>query len=142
MLGALAVLGDLCEVAGQHSDDLVDLRARIVAQRSNGGRRRLLQLIEQFDREASEVVDEVERVLDLVGDAGGELPECGHLLRVHQAGLRALQFTRAYLDKALQPLRCSSALGKQCIALGGVIAENFEGASHCGDFIAAFGANR
>ncbi len=74
-VGAPAVLGDLVEVAGQHLDRLVDLGARVLVERGEGRRRRLLQFVQQFDREAGEVVDEVERVLDLVGDAGGELAE-------------------------------------------------------------------
>jgi hypothetical protein len=32
-----------------------------------------LQFIDQFDRNAREVIDEIERVLDLMGNAGGEL---------------------------------------------------------------------
>ena len=60
-------------------------------------RRRRLQLVEQFDREPGEVVDEIERVLDLVGDPGGQLAERGHLLGVDQARLRRLQFAQRRL---------------------------------------------
>ena len=42
-----------------------------------------------------EVVDEVERVLDLVRDAGGELAQRGHLLGLDQIGLGGLQFAKA-----------------------------------------------
>ena len=42
-------------------------------------------------RQLGEIVDEVERVLDLVRDAGGELAERRHLLRLHQPVLRAAQ---------------------------------------------------
>ena len=38
-----------------------------------------------------EIVDEIERVLDLVRNAGGELAERGELLRLHQAVLRGAQ---------------------------------------------------
>ena len=55
------------------------------------GRGGLLQLVQQLDRQAGEVVDEVQRVLDLVGDAGGELAERGHLLGLDQVGLGRLQ---------------------------------------------------
>ena len=61
-VGAPAVLGDLFEIAGQHLDDLVDIGALVVVERGQGGCGGLLQLLEQFDREAGEVVDEVERV--------------------------------------------------------------------------------
>ncbi len=74
-VGAPAVLGDLFEIAGQHPDDFVDLGARIIAERGDGRRGRLLQLVEQLDREPGEVVDEIKRVLDLVGDTGGQLAE-------------------------------------------------------------------
>ena len=58
---------------------------------ASAGRRGLLQLVQQLDRQAGEVVDEVERVLDLVRDAGGQLAERGHLLGLDQVGLRRLQ---------------------------------------------------
>jgi hypothetical protein len=61
------------------------------------GCRGLLQLVEQFDREAGKVVDEVERVLDLVGDAGGQLAERGHLLRLDQPVLGAAQIGKCGL---------------------------------------------
>ena len=50
-----------------------------------------LQLINQFGRHPREIVDEIERVLDLVRDAGGELTKRGELLRLHQAVLRGAQ---------------------------------------------------
>ena len=45
----------------------------------------------QFDRDRREIVDEIERVLDLVSDTGGQLAERGELLGLHQAILRGLQ---------------------------------------------------
>ena len=97
MLGALAVLGDLCEVAGQHSDDLVDFGARLLAERCHSGCRCLLQFVQQLDREPREIIDEVERVLDLVGNAGGQLAECRHLLGMQEAGLCRLQLAQCPL---------------------------------------------
>ena len=52
----------------------------------------LHQLVGQLDRELAEVVDEVERVFDFVGNPGGERPERGHLLGVDEVVLRGLQF--------------------------------------------------
>ena len=75
VVGALAVLGDFLEVAGQHLHRLIDLGARVSAECRDCRCRGLLQLVEQFDRQAGEIVDEVERVLDLVGDAGGQLTQ-------------------------------------------------------------------
>src|SRR5262249_49702452 len=55
------------------------------------------QLVQQFDREAGKIVDEVKRVLDLVRDAGGQLPERRHLLRMDQARLSYLQLAQCRL---------------------------------------------
>src|SRR5215470_17875723 len=78
-IGAASVLGDLYEIAGQHRYRLVDLGSLFVAEcidRWSGG---FLQFVEQLDREVGEIVDEIERVLDLVGDAGGQLAQRRHL---------------------------------------------------------------
>src|SRR5262249_38167821 len=67
-----------------------------------GTSKRLPQFINQFDRDAGEIVDEIERVLDLVSNARGELTKRGQFLRLHQAVLcgaqvlqRGDQFARA-----------------------------------------------
>ena len=67
------MLGDLVEIARQYCDRLVNVGALVSVERSDGLRRRSLQLVEQLDRERSKVVDEVQRVLDLVGDPGSQL---------------------------------------------------------------------
>ena len=85
------MFGDLVEIAGQHLDRLVDLGARVLVERGDARRGALLQLVEQFDRQPGEVVDEIERVLDLVRDAGGQLAQRRHLLCLDQIGLRRLQ---------------------------------------------------
>ncbi len=72
-VGAPAVLRDLLKIAGQHLHDLVDICALVVGERSQGRFCRFFELVEQFDRKPGEVVDEIERVLDLMGDAGGQL---------------------------------------------------------------------
>jgi hypothetical protein len=54
-------------------------------------------------------VDEVERVLDLVGDAGGQLAERRHLLSVQQARLGRLQFAQCALGSV--PRRADFGLG-------------------------------
>jgi hypothetical protein len=45
------------------------------------------ELLDQLQVHLREVVHEVERVLDLVGDPGGELAERGELFRLHELGL-------------------------------------------------------
>src|SRR5262249_12307258 len=89
-VGATTVFGDLFEIAGQHPDRLKDLGAFSSIQRADGRSRSFLQLVQKLDRETSEIVDEIERVLDLVGDAGGQLSKRRHLLRMDQARLRFL----------------------------------------------------
>ena len=107
-VGALAVLHDLVEIALQHIRNLVDLRPQLGVEVGSG--KRLPQFVNKLDRDGREVVDEIERVLDLVRDAGGQLPERGELLRLHQAVLRGAQllqrlrqFARAGLDVFKQP---------------------------------------
>ena len=103
VVGAPAVLGDFFEIAGQHLDRLVDLGALVLVERSDGRCGGLLQLVEQFDRQPGEVVDEVQRVLDLVGDPGGQLAERGHLLGLDQTGLRRLQVAIVQLRRRPVP---------------------------------------
>jgi hypothetical protein len=65
------VFGDLLEIAGQQFDGFVNLGALVLAECRDRRGRRLLQFVKQLDRQMGEVVDEVEWVLDLVGDPGG-----------------------------------------------------------------------
>ena len=88
-IGALAVLHHLLEIALQHVREFVDLFPRLVVEL--GRREHVVQLVDQFRRQRREIVDEVERVLDLVRDAGGELAERSKLLGLHQAVLRGAQ---------------------------------------------------
>jgi len=55
------------------------------------------QLVEQLGRQRGEIVDEIQRVLDLVRDAGGELAERRHLLGVDQARLDRLEIPQRRL---------------------------------------------
>ena len=55
------------------------------------GAENLDEFVEQFARERGEIVYEVQRILDLVRDAGGELAERGQLFRLHQPVLRLAQ---------------------------------------------------
>jgi hypothetical protein len=69
------------------------------------GSQHFAQLVDQFGRKGREIVDEVERVLDLVRDARGKLAKRGHLLRLDKVGLRCLQFAERGLDRAAGFLR-------------------------------------
>ena len=96
-VGAPSVLGDLVEVAGEHPDELVGLGAPAAARRFELAPVASFSSSEQLDREIGEIVDEIERVLDLVGDAGRQLAQRGHLLGLDQIGLGRLQLEQARL---------------------------------------------
>ena len=92
------------------------ISARLPGSSEATARRGILQLVQQFDREAGEVVDEIERVFDLVRDAGGHLAERRHLLRMDQARLRDLQLAQCRLGGVSR--RADGFLG--ALALGDV----------------------
>src|SRR5215469_15207390 len=68
------------------------------------------------DRQAGEVVDEVERVFDLMGDAGGQLSERRHLLCMQQARLCRLQFPQ----RLFGGIPCLADLDLSALPLGDV----------------------
>src|SRR5262249_57258242 len=70
-VGALAMLDDLRKVIREGVDDFIDLSLRLRAKRGYCRIHRIPQLLEQLARQARKIVDEVQRVLDLVGDTGG-----------------------------------------------------------------------
>ena len=88
-VGALAVLHDLVEIALQRIGDLADLCAQLAVEVDAA--KRLPQFVDEFDRDGREIIDEIERVLDLVRDASGQLAERGKLLRLDKAVLRGSQ---------------------------------------------------
>src|SRR5262249_53539378 len=90
-VSAAAVLDNLLQIPGQHLDCFQNLGAFAGTDRGDGLSRGLLQLVEQLDRESGKIVDEVEGVFDLVRDAGGQLTERCHLLRMDQTCLCRLQ---------------------------------------------------
>ena len=70
----------------------------------------IVQLVGQLGGKRCKIVDEIERVLDLVGNARGELAERSKFLRLHQAVLRGAEiierlrkFPRAILHLCEQP---------------------------------------
>ena len=115
VVGALSVLDDPLEVAGQRGEDFVDIAALFLFQRRERRGGLLLQFVEQFDRKAGEIVDEVERVLDLVRDSGRQLAERGHLFGLDQAGLRRLQLVQRRLGRIAR--RADLGFGALSLAL-------------------------
>ena len=91
-VGALAVLHHLFEIALQHVGQLVEFLSYACRRQAATGLSSIAQFIDQFGRERREIVDEIERVLDLVRDAGGELAERGELLGLDKAILCGAQF--------------------------------------------------
>ena len=55
-----------------------------------------VQLIDQLDRKGRKIIDEIERILDLMGDAGGELAEGCELFGLDQAILRGAKFVERF----------------------------------------------
>src|SRR5262245_43148596 len=97
------MLHDLVEIALQRIRNLADLRSQLAIE--VGTSKRLPQFINQFNRNAREIIDEIERILDLVRNASGELAERGELLGLNQTILcgaqvrqRFRQFARTGLD--------------------------------------------
>ena len=93
-IGTLAVLHDLVEIASQCVCQFVNLGARLSF--SDDAIQSVLQFINQFGGDPREIVDEIERVLDLVRDASGELTKRGQLLCLHQAVLRGSQILQRF----------------------------------------------
>src|SRR5262245_56479635 len=87
-IGTLTVLHDFVEIAPQDVRQLSNFGTYFLVQ---WALQDALQFVDQLAGDSREIVDKVERVLDLVRYAGGELTERGKLLRLHQAVLRDAQ---------------------------------------------------
>ena len=70
---ASAMMHDLVEIALQRVGQFIDFSAGFIVEWH--ALQGVLQFIDQFGRDTREIVDEIERVLDLVGDTGGQLPK-------------------------------------------------------------------
>src|SRR4051812_31466472 len=86
---AAAVLDDLLQIGPDGLGDLIDLAPCFPVE--TRGTQDGLELVHQLRGEIGEVVDEVERVLDLVCYARGELPESRQLLGLDESVLRSAQ---------------------------------------------------
>ena len=89
-VGASAVLHDLVEVAAQRVHQFGDF-AHVIFSSSRNALQGVLQFIDQFAGDAGEIVDEIERVFDLVRDPGSQLAERCKFLRLDEAILRGAQ---------------------------------------------------
>ena len=93
-IGALAVLHDLFQIVLQKPRQLIDFGADLLRELS--WLEHVVQLVSQFGRKGGEIVDEVERVLDLMRDAGGELAERSEFFGLHQAVLRGAEVVEGF----------------------------------------------
>ena len=115
----------------------IDFVPDLVGER--GGGKQIVQFIRQLRRKRCKVVDEIERVLDLVRDAGGELAEGSQLLGLHQAILGGAQvvegsgeFPGALLDFVEQADvfdRDHGLVGKRCNQLDLLVGKGPHGFS-------------
>ena len=71
--------------------------------------KRLPQFVNELDRDGREIVDEIERVLDLVRDTGGQLAERGELLRLDEAVLGSAQVLQRFRQFARAGLNLSNS---------------------------------
>ena len=88
------MLPDLLQVGLHHLRELCDFRLVIAG---SAGVQNPPKLVEKLKRDFREIVDEVERILDFMGDAGGELTQRGEFLGLDQTVLSELQFGKRYL---------------------------------------------
>ena len=88
-IGAFAVLHHFLEVAFKHMGQFVELFPGLAIDCC--GLKNIVHLLDQLGRQRREIIDEIKRVLDLMGDAGGELSQRRHLLGLDQVRLRRLQ---------------------------------------------------
>ena len=139
-VGALAVVLDQLQVAAQVLEDLADLPPLIFVQAAVLVLLHdLLDLLEKLRGHLGEVLDEVERVLDLVGDPGRQLAQRRELLAHHDLVLGLLQVDQHDLQLLVLLLQFVRQLLDQVqpLHLQRVPAEDLEGGSHVRDLVLA-----
>ena len=97
-VGPPTVLVNLRSVLLEISQDLSEVVADLGHRLIGAGVEFVGEFVGEFDRELGEVVDEVERVLDLVGDARRQLPQRGHLFGMDEQGLGVMQLGQGSLQ--------------------------------------------
>ena len=76
---AFAVLHHLAEIVLQKRRQFINFFTEFIGER--GLFQHFIEFVGELDGKCREIIDKIERVLDLVRDAGGELPQRRHLLR-------------------------------------------------------------
>ena len=89
------MLHHLAEIVLQDGGQLVDIPSLVSGQISRF--EQIVELVGQLRRERREIVDEVERILDFMCDARGQLTKRGKLFRLDKTVLRDLEFSQCGL---------------------------------------------
>src|SRR5262245_6775832 len=82
-IGSLAVLNDLREVLLEKTGQFINLGLYLLGETCL--LQNVIEIVGELDRERREVVDEIERVLDFVGDACSKLAQRSKLFGLHEA---------------------------------------------------------
>ena len=135
--GPLPVVDDPLQIPGEVAADVLDLRPRLFRHVFLDGLDLLLEIFEQVAREVGEVVHEVQRVLDFVGDPGGQLAERGQLFLHDHLVLRLVQVVEGLGQFFVLGLHALGEFFHQVEALDfeGVLPEHLERLRHLSDLV-------
>src|SRR6202000_2432283 len=75
----------------------------------------LLHLVDQFGVYLRKVVDEVERVLYLMGNTGGKFAQRGHFFGLDELGLGGFKFGQGFLQRIVLSLDLRIALQQRLV---------------------------
>ena len=137
-IGAVPVLANTLEVAGQISRNLLEQLPVVLAQLVLVVGEDLPQFLQQLLGDLREILDEVEWILDLVGYAGGELAEFRQLVAHDDLILSLAQIVHGFLELGVLPLQLfGQFLDKvQALNLQGVTSKHLQGRRHLGHLVA------
>ena len=138
-VGPASVFPNLRHIHFEVAEHLLDELAIQLRLSLGDLRKLLLQFLDQFLRENREVVHEVERIADLVGDPRREGAERRQLLLRDDLLLRALEIVERLLERLVLRLDLLRQLLDQVQPLHfeGVLPEDLQRVRHVGDFVVA-----
>ena len=137
-VGPFAVGTDAFQVAGQVLRNVAQQPPLVVGHRNAVFVQHFLKFGQQLFRRFGEVLDEVQRVADFVGHAGGQLPQGRQLFAGDYLVLRLVQVAHGHFQLVVLVLQLRGQLFDQIEALHfqGVAAEHFQGGGHFRHFVA------
>ena len=137
-VGSVAVGLDAFQVAAQLTENIIQQFPLFFVQGTvfaffNG----LLHLLQQLFGNFGEVLDEVQRVPDFMGHAGGEFAQRGQLFPHHDLALGHVQVAEGLLQFIVFALQLLGQLLNQVEPLHfqGVTTEDLQGSGHVGHFV-------